>query len=284
MLNDEFEMEAMPQLFDASGDHPFSPHIHGYYQIVWFVKGTGRHYVDFHEYPVGDNTLFFVSPGQIHWFDKGSRFEGIIVHFNETFLTDEGRNEDAFLKYNIFNAFDARPYFRVCNTCVLSLSNIVAEIRKELTQTGAFAHVESLGYLVKLFLIQVQRMGRRENHVQLQPTNNVHCTFVKFCQMLECHYRHIHAVKEYARCMNITTKTLYNNVVEVAHLTPLQMIDNRIILEAKRMLRHSSLNVKEIAYHLGFEDSSYFVKFFKKQTGCLPLEFRDKKMEDIISM
>ena len=83
--------------------------------------------------------------------------------------------------------------------------------------------------------------------------------------------------------MNISTKTLYNNVMEVAHITPLQMIDNRIILESKRMLKYTGLRVTEIAYQLGFNDPSYFVKFFKKQTGCLPLEFRGRDTRDMVS-
>ncbi len=281
--NDDFELEKMPQFFDANRDHPFHPHIHNFYQIVWFIKGVGRHYVDFHEYPIEDNMLFFVSPGQIHWFDENSRFDGIIIHFNGRFLSDERQNDNVFLKYNIFNAFDAKPCFKVCDACARFLSSIVEEIQEELTHKNDFAHSEYLNHLIKLFLIQIQRMGTRESNIQLQPNNSTHRTFVKFRQMIENHYRHIHTAKEYALYMNITTRTLYNNVMEVAHITPLQMIDNRIILESKRMLKHTSLRVKEVAYQLGFEDPSYFVKFFKKQVGCLPLEFRERDTNGIIS-
>lgn len=283
VTDNDFEMKKIPQFFNGQGDHPFHPHIHSFYQIVWFIKGFGKHYVDFHEYSVEDNTLFFVSPGQIHWFDKDSKFEGLTINFDENFLSDDGRDENVFLKYNIFNAFDAKPCFKVCDVCARSLSDFVAEIKEEFMHNDEFAHIEYLNHLVKLFLIQVQRMGKRECNVQLQPSNNIHRTFVKFRQMIENNYRHMHTAKEYANCMNITTKTLYNNVIDVAHITPLQMIDNRIVLEAKRLLRHTSLKVKEIAYQLGFEDSSYFVKFFKKQAGCLPLDFRDRDTDEIIS-
>jgi AraC-type DNA-binding domain-containing proteins len=278
--NDDFQLEKISQFFYENGDHPFYPHIHSFYQIVWFTKGFGKHYVDFHEYPVEDNMLFFVSPRQIHWFDENSRFDGMIMHFNKSYLSDDGQFDSIFLKYNIFNAFDAKPYFKVSNECTQFLSNIIVEMREELIHKNDFAHFEYLNHLIKLFLIQIQRMGKREGNIQLQPNNNVHCTFVKFRQMIESHYHHTHTVKEYAFYMNITTKTLYNNVMEVAHITPLQMIDDRIILESKRMLKHTSLRVKEIAYQLGFEDSSYFVKFFKKQTGYLPMDFRDSDVKE----
>ena len=75
--------------------------------------------------------------------------------------------------------------------------------------------------------------------------------------------------------MNISTKTLTNSIVESSRSTPLKLINERIILEAKRYLLYSSLKVKEISYLLGFEDPSYFVKFFKRNTGSLPIEFRN---------
>jgi AraC family transcriptional activator of pobA len=283
MPNEDFEMEQIPQFFNANSDHPFRPHTHNFYQIVWFIKGTGQHYVDFHAYPVEGNMLFFVSPGQIHWFDEHSRFEGIIIHFDESFLSDEWQDENVFLKYNIFNAFDAKPCFKVCDAYVKPLGHIIEDIREELVHRHDFAHADYLKHLVKLFLIQIQRMGRRDGNVELQPNNSIHCNFVKFRQLIENHYRQMHTTKEYARCMNVTSKTLYNNVMEVEHITPLQMIDGRIILEAKRMLQHTSLKVKEIAFQLGFDDPSYFVKFFKRQAGCLPVEFRDRDTDEIVS-
>lgn len=279
---DDLEMEQMPRFFNEHGEHPFLPHIHNFYQIVWFRKGIGKHFVDFNEYPVKDNTLFFVSPGQIHWFEEGAKFEGVIIHFRESFLSDEVLNENVFLKYNVFNAFDATPSLQVCNTCAQTLECIVAEIAEELMHHDDFAHEEYLKHLVKLFLIQVQRLGKRDNTEPLQMSNNVHQIFVKFRQLLENHYRNIHTAKEYAKYMNVSSKSLYNYVMEVAHITPLQLIDNRIILEAKRLLQHSCMKVKEIAYFLGYDDPSYFVKFFKKQTGLLPTEFRDRDTRDII--
>lgn len=61
------------------------------------------------------------------------------------------------------------------------------------------------------------------------------------------------------------------------HSTPLQIINDRIVLEAKRQLQHTSLNITEISYNLGFEDPSYFVKFFKRLAGSMPSEFRKRK-------
>lgn len=84
----------------------------------------------------------------------------------------------------------------------------------------------------------------------------------------------MHTVQEYADRLNISSRTLTKYVNQSAHRSPLQIINDRILLEAKRQLCHSALSIKEIGYQLGFEDPSYFVKFFKRLTGKMPSEFR----------
>ncbi|MGN0357676.1 MAG: AraC family transcriptional regulator [Blautia sp.] len=271
----QFELLWMPEFFDANGGHPFKAHLHGFYQILWFKKGTGVHYVDFKEYPVCNNTLFFISPGQIHHFDKQNRSEGVILHFNESFLSDEGTSENVFLKYNVFNAFDTVPYYHISDEDAKRLEIMIRGMEYEIGNKELFAHKDYLKYLVKLFLIEVQRVGRKDTEIPLSLSSSSNRTFVRFRQMLEHHYKQIHTVKEYASHLNVSLKTLTNSVYGSAHTTPLKIINDRIVLEAKRQLIYSDLKIKEIAFLLGFEDPSYFVKFFKRQTGMLPAEFRD---------
>ena len=271
----QFEIMEMPHFFCENGEAPKQAHIHGFYQIIWFQQGIGTHYVDFKEYPITDNTLFFISPGQIHYFDESNNFKGIIIHFNESFLSDEGSSENVFLKYNVFNAFDTVPYYEVKSDDTPRLEYIVKEMQLEIDNIKAFAHKDYLKYLVKMFLIYIQRIGKRGIGIPLCINNSSNRTFVRFRQILEHHYRQLHTVKEYAHRLNVSNKTLTNCVYESSHSTPLKIINERIILEAKRQLLHSDLKIKEITFYLGFEDPSYFVKFFKRQTGYLPAEFRE---------
>lgn len=271
----QFDIMEMPDFFRENGDAPKQAHIHTFYQIIWFQQGAGIHYVDFKEYPIVDNTLFFISPGQIHYFDDNENSKGIIIHFNESFLSDEGSSENVFLKYNVFNAFDAVPYYKVMPDDTQRLKYIVEEMKIETGNIKAFAHKDYLKYLVKLFLIYVQRIGERGTGIPLCINNSSNRTLVRFRQLLEHHYRQMHTVKEYANRLNISTKTLTNCVYDSSRSTPLKIINERIILEAKRQLLHSDLKIKEIAFYLGFEDPSYFIKFFKRQTGYLPAEFRE---------
>jgi AraC-like DNA-binding protein len=230
--------------------------------------------VDFSKYPVSDNTLFFLSPGQVHRFEDVSHLDGVIIHFPSAYLSEEEAVETVFLKYNLFHAFDAVPCFHIDADCASELGSIVDAISREAHLQAAFAHDDYMKSLIRLFLIDMQRFGHRADRSQLQISNRAHLEFVKFRQLMEHHYRHLHQVRDYAGLLNISQKSLTNYVLTCSGTTPLRLIIARIVLDAKRQLRQSSRSVKEIGYSLGFDDPSYFVKFFKRNTGSLPAEFR----------
>ncbi len=273
----ELELHFMPKFFHENGCGDMPPHVHEFYQIVWFRRGKGTHRIDFVDYPVKDNTIFFISPGQIHAFDGNEDYSGVIVLFNASFLVDEETSESVFLKYNVFNAYDSLPYYNVSEEEAERLMLLVNEMNREYSLTGAFAHKDYMQYLVRLFLIRVQRSGERQEIPKLYVSSVANRTFVRFRQLLEQNFHRAHTVKEYADMLNVSSRTLTKYVGQSAYRTPLQIINDRIILEAKRQLQHTSVSVKEIGYMLGFEDPSYFVKFFKRLTGMMPVEFRKKR-------
>lgn len=254
-----------------------APHIHEFYQIIWFRHGQGTHRIDFVDYPVTDNTIFLVAPGQIHAFDGMENYEGVIILFNANFLANEESSENIFLKYNVFNAYDSLPYYKVSNEEAERLMGLVTEMNREYSLTGAFAHKDYMQCLLRLFLVRVQRGGERKEEPKLYVTSIANRTFVRFRQLLEQNFHRLHTVQEYADLLNVSPRTLTKYVGLSTHSTPLQIINDRIVLEAKRQLQHTSLNIKEIGYNLGFEDSSYFVKFFKRLAGSMPSEFRKRK-------
>lgn len=131
-------------------------------------------------------------------------------------------------------------------------------------------------YLLRLFLIRVQRGGERHDSPKLYVTSIANRTFVRFRQLVEQNFKAVHTVGEYADMLNISTRTLTKYVAESTRRTPLQIINDRIALEAQRLIQSTSLSIKEVAELLGFEDPSYFVKFFKRQTGKMPTEMRGR--------
>ena len=157
----EFELHLMPQFFNSAVCLEQSSHTHTYYQIIWFRRGYGIHQVDFVDYPVDDNTLFFIAPGQVHSFHGSRDCEGVIIRFNASFMADEQSSESIFLKYDIFNAYDSLPYYKITDAESDHLYILVQAMRIELSLKSAFAHKDYMQYLVRLFLIRVQRAGTR---------------------------------------------------------------------------------------------------------------------------
>ncbi|MDJ1469267.1 helix-turn-helix domain-containing protein [Xanthocytophaga flava] len=253
------------------------PHIHSYYQIIWFKSGAGKHFVDFKEYEVLNNTLFFIAKNQVHYFDPNTHYKGFLLHFNETFLVQKDNETDFFLKYTIFNS----PYQQ--SSCCMDkdmdsiLEEYIRQIIRELKGEEAFGREELVRASLKSFLIQVQRRKNeleQADNIDSFTLNEKRVQLIKFVNLVDQHYTKGFSVAEYADLLFISSRTLSDITKQVLNKTPSQMIQERIILEAQRLLLHSNMNVNQIGYRLGFDDPSYFVKYFKKHTQLSPSEFR----------
>lgn len=272
---DGLHIEYLPQLLQEDMQGNCTPHVHLFYEIIWFKETGGYHAIDLQQYPVKANTLFFLSPGQVHHFDGETLHKGIVVKFCTDFLKEEKDNDDVFIKYNVFNAFDTTPYCVITDETAEQLQFIINKMEEEKKRDGAFGHLDMLRSLVKIFLIQICRKGIKNEVLSANRMKASHQLYMQFRKLLEKKYKKMHVVADYAQELNVSVKTLANSVNEYSGKSPLAFINDRIILEAKRLLRFTDLAIKEISYLLGFEDSSYFVKFFKRKTNILPKDFRD---------
>lgn len=274
-----FRVEHMPELLLKSDIDDCSPHVHSFYEILWFQSGCGKHIVDFAEYEVKPNTIFFLAPGQIHNFDKKEGYTGLAIKMCTDFMRDTTGNANYdnrdFLKYNIFHTFDTIPYYNIYPETANILQNIAEDMEKEAHNSNQFGNIEILKSLLQIFLVKTIRHGVKGNSIHLDTLKPSHQLFVKFRQMVEQEYKNMHTVQEYADSLNVAVRTLNKCVNECSNKSPLAFINDRIMLEAKRLVRYTNLMFKEIAYELGYEDPSYFVKLFKRQTGYLPSDFRE---------
>lgn len=279
-VSTDFEIDEFSSITeDRFEDFFAAPHAHAFYSVIWFRGGGGCHTVDFVKYPLEENTFFFISPGQIHCYDYPIP-DGVVITFVPDFLSDSNSTEEIFMKYNIFNAYDMAPCMVVRDENLLrALDNLTHALKVEYGRKEQFGHRTLMQSFVRQMLILLQRNDSPDSRPSFLQSNNVHNHFLRFRQALERDYRRIHNVKGYAAELGVSTKYLTAIVGECTHRTPLQMINDRLLLEAKRLLRYSNMMVKEIAFDLGYEDPSYFVKQFKRQTGQLPTDFREMVSE-----
>lgn len=253
------------------------PHIHSFYQIIWFKKGTGKHFVDFKAYDVTENAIFFIAKNQVHYFDLNLDYEGMLIHFSELFLGERESGIDFLVKRSLFNNPDQMPSCCIGQGIELILSEYIDQIKAELKNNDDFAREELLRTYLKAFLIQVQR---RKNHFEQKNGKQIFMLdekreqMIRFLNHVDDNFTKGLSVAEYAQLLHMSPRKLSDLTAQTLNKTPLTIIQERIILEAQRLLLHSNLNINQIGYRLGFDDPSYFVKYFKKQTHISPSEFR----------
>lgn len=267
----QFELYDLNSYRKRSGKKAANPHSHSYYQIIWFFESGGNHTIDFKSFHIKKNTILFISKDQIHAFDDNLECQGWLIHFNESFFMHS--DIDIFLKYNIFNSQQNSCY--EINEETLELANsYVSMLQKELTQRNGFGHEEVIRFLLKSFLILLERIHREGPEEKLEINNLYKLQFLQFRELIEENYQNGLSVNQYAEKLNISTKTLSAITKSIINETPLFLISERLVLEAKRLLKFTALQIGEVAYKIGFDDASYFVKFFKRKVGCSPKTYR----------
>lgn len=263
----QFEIYSLREYRNKNVIEASRPHSHSYYQIIWFFEAGGTHTIDFKSYEIQDHTLMFVTKDQIHFFDDTLKIDGWLIHFNESFFTPT--DVDIFLKYNIFNSLQ-NPCYSIDQDTVGIAKSYISLIQSELRERHRFGYEDVVRFLLKSFLINLERIQQKN------PKENTYyeLQFFKFKALVETHYKESLSIQEYSALLHISSKTLTTITKSIAHKSPSQLIAERIILEAKRLLKFTTLQISEIAFQLGFEDASYFVKYFKRYIGSSPRDYR----------
>ncbi|PWL40465.1 AraC family transcriptional regulator [Flagellimonas aquimarina] len=251
-----------------------APHSHSYYQIIWFFNKGGTHTVDFKTYDINENTILFISKDQIHFFDDNLDIPGWLIHFNESFFMHT--DVDIFLKHNIFKAQKSACY-AMDFAAIQTAKNYVTLILNELDNRNRFGFEDIVRFLLKSLLINLERAHLKDLDEKLEFTSPYQLQFFRFKELVEENYNNGLSVIDFANLLHISSKTLTTITNTVANKPPSQIISDRIILEAKRLLKFTSLQIGEVAFRVGFDDPSYFIKYFKRHVSISPNKYRFAK-------
>ena len=163
---------------------------------------------------------------------------------------------------------------RIKNEDVDNATSYIKLIQTEISKKQLFGHEDIIRFSLKSFLIILERI-HQNNKKHIKFSNHHELLFAKYKGLIEENYRNGLTVSKYAVILNISSKTLTNITKVIINKPASQMISERVILEAKRLLKYTSLQISEIAFKIGFKDVSYFVKYFKKHIGISPRNYRD---------
>lgn len=247
------------------------PHRHNFYHIVWVTSGTGCHIIDSVKYEVRPNSLFFMAPGQIHDFTLSKDATGHTVNFSPEFFMVKMHSRQSLTDVPVFSFENLDNALYIDDVQAESLRQIVNAIIEEYTaeETG---HDDVIWSYLRIFLLKVSRMATLRARVG--PSSRNLLLSRRFKGTLEKYHGSIRQAAEYARLLKVTERALNEATRQALGSTAAQLIRERVLLEAKRLLLHSEISVAEIADHLGFEDPAYFSRWFKKHTSRSPIEFR----------
>jgi len=249
--------------------HCYKAHRHSFYQLIWF-KNTGSHYVDYEiiEHPA--NTLIFINKSQIHYFCEQSTNEGYLFHFDEVFLDKQNQHAKNWIQYRLFNEIDS-PFVTLENEEeISSFQYFTNTLIDEITERQ-HNFKEQLFYLFHALLLKVERL--KQEQVFKEKVDDNFILAMSFKQLIDDHIHELMTIDHYSQLLGVNSKKLTSVSKQFLQNTPSNVIHERKILEAKRSLSNLGKSIKEIAYSLGFDQPTYFTKYFKKHTGITPKEF-----------
>ncbi|MFY0600525.1 MAG: helix-turn-helix domain-containing protein [Cyclobacteriaceae bacterium] len=134
--------------------------------------------------------------------------------------------------------------------------------------------IDMLQMMLKRYLILCTRLFKTQSHY---PSTTKEVDLIReFNFLVEKHFKTKHTVAEYSELLNRSPKTISNLFSKLGSKTPLQFIQDRIMMEARQLLKHSGLQIQEVAYEIGYQDVQSFSRFFKKNQGVSPSEYKEK--------
>ena len=262
------------EVFDANRHFSVKyPHRHDFFEVLYLLKGSGFHVIDGNKYEIKPPCVFFMSPGQAHKLELSHDIEGFIFIFTSDFYLLNRSNQNSLIEFPFFYTIhqDNPPLLLENENDIRFLETLFRQSISEIQQAGE-SIPEMLRSILDLILTTcAARYPMNENHLN---KGKGQILVKRFFHLVEENNQKNLSLSDYAGMIGVTANHLTQIVKVLTGKTSTQIIKSKQILEIKRLLVHTNLNVSEIANQLNFDDQSYFTKFFKRETGLTPFQYR----------
>lgn len=253
-------------------EHLKKNHRHEFYTFILITDGLGSHIIDFEEYQLKKNRVFFINYGQVHAWKEIDNIKGYVVLFSESFYNQIFTGNENIKSDVVLNKLDQ------CIDLSDNESNewlaVLKHIESEFNTKQLFSD-----YIICLELkVLALKYFRSTNPIESIPEkSNRKLEMVnRYKELINQQYLEKKLPSQFISDLNITANYLNALCNEISGISAGGLIKKRVILEAKRLLSHTDQTVSQIAYFLGFEDKSHFGKYFKNEEGLTPDGFRKK--------
>ena len=249
------------------------PHRHNYYHLLWMSEAAGTHLLDFETFEVRANTVFFVSPGQLHAWGSDVPPTGFVLNFSTEFFVQMFPRSDDIAKFPFFHIASDAPVLSLTQEQHDELLPLLQEMEKEMLGR-AEARLDIVRSYLLVLLTRLRRLYPVRAADDASPQS--YSLTKRFKLLIDQHYLDFGPLRDYAERLHVTERQLNDAVKRTLGKTAGLLVQERLVLEAKRLLSNTDMGVAEIAFHLRFEDHAYFGRFFKKHTALTPGEFKKR--------
>ncbi|MDB5276952.1 MAG: helix-turn-helix transcriptional regulator [Ferruginibacter sp.] len=265
------------KLFSFEGNE-FFDHLqrNNFFTLIWVTEGAGTVNANFEGYDFEANSLFTFAPYQPYVFTTTKPIKGIAIYFHFDFFCIHKHQKELELNGVLYNNVYQPPFVKVDENSAATFRMLCQQIQAEM-QHAALAQHELLVSYLKIFLITASRLKIEQQPKVAEMVKDSKEPFIlqKLKDAIEENFKTKHTASEYAELLYISPKALAKITKTHFNKTLSSLINERIIIEAKRELYLTDKTVKQIAYELGYEDEFYFSRFFKVNADVSPQLYRD---------
>lgn len=268
------------QGLNVASAEPELPHRHNFQELIWIRSGRGRHAIDGTPLELLPGTCYFIARGQVHQFLESKNVRGSVVRFADELIPESRGGGDPGYPLAWFNSAGAARGVRLDAAGAREFDSLFALMAGECARPPQPGRLELLGALLRAVLVKLGR-ALQQGPVRATGAGGPQAElFRAFLLLLEHEYAVHHDVAHYAAALGASQRRLTEALRLCAGASPKRVIEERLLLEAKRLLQFTRRSTKEIAYALGFQDPPYFSKVFRRGARCSPLDYR-KRMQEL---
>ena len=265
--------ESLVQRKDNLDHFPEKAHQLDFYMLVFYTAGETEHLVDFVWHDVRKNTLLYLTKGQINAFKFNESIKGYLILFTEDYFKSQLNKlpENAVIRLFTSHLFSPKIQVPESSNVPHYINLFYDEFYKDKSEFNNANIIDSLHTVIfsKLEQLKKHQTFHLEDSYKFE-------VFLKFKSLLEQNFVKSRNAEFYAKKLNMTYKNLNAICKEIVNKTAKRFIDEYIVLEAKRRLINSNIKSTELAFALGFEEPTNFVKYFKKFTELTPNSFKKR--------
>ncbi len=267
LVNLEYVLKRNPQ------DHSqFEHHKIAFFVILFITHQEGKHSINYKDYDYEKGSVFTLRKNSIHKFYP-TKAKGKLLVFTEDFVIRHSDKTETLKLFQLFNEMLGSPKIQLNNSDFIEIKSLINQIDKEYSGINDSHSVEIIRSLTQVLVHKLFRIKSKEN--ENLEKNNYQVKFISLQELVERDCFKSRKVSYYAHELGVTSRTLNNLTQSIIGKRTKSFIDEIAILQIKRLIANSQLSLTEIAYESGFDDPTNFFKYFRKNTGISPKQFKE---------